>query len=304
VNASGGAVLGVDLGGTKCHAVLVDGTGRVVDEVYRSSDHLPDPVDVLLGAIGDLRASAAACGLGVRGIAVGVPAFIDPDTGLVVGGWNLGWDRFDLRSRLDAVLTEPYTVDNDVNLAALGEARVGVGQGARCFATVAIGTGLGGAVVVDGQVLRGRHGAAGEFGFLLADRGQLGRRGLMGMESRVGGPWIGARMRELAPDSAVLGAASVFAAARAGDPVAGEVVTEVLEHVAMTVVDVTAVVDPELVVLDGSVGRALAPYLDRLVGLVEPSVLYPPDIRVSTLAPTSTLAGAVAEGWRVGAQPG
>jgi glucokinase len=304
VSATDAAVLGVDLGGTKCHAVLVDGSGRVVDEVYRSSDHLPDPVDVLLGVIGDLRASAAACGLAVCGIGIGVPAFIDPDSGLVVGGWNLGWDRFDLRARLDAVLTEPYTIDNDVNLAALGEARVGAGQGARCFATVAIGTGLGGAVVVDGQVLRGRHGAAGEFGFLLADRGQLGRRGLMGMESRVGGPWIGARMRELAPDSGVLGAAAVFAAARDGDPVAAQVLTELVEHVAMTIVDVTAVVDPELVVLDGSIGRALGPYLEQVVGLVEPSVLYPPDVRISTLAPNSTLAGAVAEAWRVGVPAG
>jgi len=304
VSTTDAAVLGVDLGGTKCHAVLVDGSGRVVDEVYRNSDHLPDPVDVLLGVIGDLRASAAACRLEVSGIAIGVPAFIDPDSGLVVGGWNLGWDRFDLRARLGAVLPEPFTIDNDVNLAALGEARSGAGQGARCFATVAIGTGLGGAVVVDGQVLRGRHGAAGEFGFLLADRGQLGRRGLMGMESRVGGPWIGARMRELAPDSAVLGAAAVFAAASDGDPIAVQVLTELVEHVAMTIVDVTAVVDPEVVVLDGSVGRALGPYLAQLVELVEPSVLYPPDVRISTLAPNSTLAGAVAEAWRVGAPAG
>jgi glucokinase len=297
------AVIGVDLGGTKCHAVLSDDSGRVVDEVYRSSDHLPDPVDVLLGVIGDLRASAAACRLAVRGIAIGVPAFIDPDSGLVVGGWNLGWDRFDLRARLESVLTEPCTIDNDVNLAALGEARIGAGQGARCFATVSIGTGLGGAVVVDGTLLRGRHGAAGEFGFLLADRGQLGRPGLMGMESRVGGPWIAARMRELAPDhpGAGSGAAAVFAAARQGNRGAEQVLAELLEHVAMTIVDVTAVVDPELVVLDGSIGRALEPYLPQLVGLVGPSVLYPPDLRVSVLAPNSTLAGAVAEAWRVGA---
>lgn len=301
---SGTAVIGVDLGGTKCHAVLADASGRVLDEVYRSSDHLPDPVDVLLGVIGDLRASAAAVDREVCAIAIGIPAFVEPGSGLVVGGWNLGWDRFDLRARLDAVLPEPVAIDNDVNLAALGEARSGAGRGASCFAVVSIGTGLGGAVVVDGHVLRGRHGAAGEFGFLLADRGQLGRRGLMGMESRVGGPWLGARMRDLDPGSSVLGAAGVFAAARGGDAVARQVLTELVEHVAMTVVDVTAVVDPELVVLDGSIGRALEPYLRQLVGLVQPSVLYPPELRVSTLAPTSTLAGAVAEAWRLGAPPG
>jgi glucokinase len=210
----------------------------------------------------------------------------------------------DLPARLDAALPEPYTVDNDVNLAALGEARVGAGRGARSFATVSIGTGLGGALVVDGRLLRGSHGAAGEFGFLLADREQLRRPGAMPMESRVAGPGIAARARELAaadPSSVLRGgtvdAGAVFAAAARGDRVAGQVITELLEHVAMTIVAVTAVVDPERVILDGSVGRALEPYLPQLVRLVEPSVLSAPEVRISALAPTAALAGAVAEAW-------
>jgi glucokinase len=80
------------------------------------------------------------------------------------------------------------------------------------------------------------------------------------------------------------------------------VVDEILDHVAMTIIDVTAVIDPELVVLDGSIGRALAPHLDRLADLVAGSVLYPPELRVSTLAPTAVLAGAVAEAQRLQGQ--
>ena len=80
---------------------------------------------------------------------------------------------------------------------------------------------------------------------------------------------------------------------------AEQIVTEVVEHVAMTIVDVTAVVAPELVILDGSVGRALEPYLPRLVELVGPVVLYPPGIQVSRLQPTAVLAGAVAEAWHL-----
>jgi glucokinase len=294
------AVIGVDLGGTKCSAVLADGSGAIVDQVHRSSDALPDPVDVLIGVLADLRAAAAERRLEVRAVAIGIPAFVDPVSGLVVGGWNLGWQELDLRARLDPVVREPYALENDVNLAALGEARVGAGVGASSFVTVSLGTGLGGAVVVDGQVLRGRHGAAGEIGFLMADRGQLRRPGLMGMESRVGGRWIAARARELAAGDPVLeDAAAVFAAAGRGNAVATQVLEELLEHVAMTIVDVTAVVDPERVVLDGSIGRALEPYLPQLVQLVEPSVLYPPDIRVSRLQPTAVLAGAVAEAWHL-----
>jgi glucokinase len=77
------------------------------------------------------------------------------------------------------------------------------------------------------------------------------------------------------------------------------VLEELLEHVAMTVIDVTAVLDPERVVLDGSIGRALEPYVPQLVALVEPSVLYVPEVCVSTLAPTAVLAGAVAEAWHL-----
>lgn len=294
------AVIGVDLGGTKCSAVLADRSGAVLDRAHRSSDALPDPVDVLIGALAELRAAAAERRLEVRAVAIGIPAFVDPVSGLVVGGWNLGWQEFDLRGRLDPVVREPYALENDVNLAALGEARVGAGVGASSFVTVSLGTGLGGAVVVDGKVLHGRHGAAGEIGFLMADRGQLRRPGLMGMESRVGGRWIAARAQELAVGEPVLqDAAAVFAAAGRGDAVGIQVLDELLEHVAMTVVDVTAVLDPERVVLDGSIGRALEPYLPQLVQLVEPSVLYPPDIRVSRLQPTAVLAGAVAEAWHL-----
>jgi glucokinase len=300
---TGDAVIGVDLGGTKCHGVLAAADGRILAEEYRATRELPDPADLLLRVIDDLRATAAGSGRAVGAVAIGIPAFLDPRSGLVVGGFNLGWDGFDLCGRLDADLAEPYVVDNDVNLAALGEARVGSGRGAHSFVTVALGTGLGGAVVVDGTVLRGAHGAAGELGFLMAGRGQLRRPGVMGMESVVGGWAIADRARDVAgADPAWADAAAVFTAADAGDPAAAEVVDEILDHVAMTIIDVTAVVDPELVVLDGSIGRALAPHLDRLADLVAGSVLYAPELRVSTLAPTAVLAGAVAEAQRLQGQ--
>lgn len=304
-----GAVIGVDLGGTKCHSVLADADGVVLHEDYRRTDALPDPADVLLRAIADLRAVAAAAGRTVGALAIGVPASIDPRSGLVMGGVNLGWDSYDLDARLLPEVEEPYLVENDVNLSALGEARVGAGRGASSFVTVSLGTGLGGAVVVDGHLLRGHRNAAGEIGFLMASRRQLRKPGLLAMEALVGGWSIAARARQLAaahptatglaPDTTDTSA--VFAAAERGDRVGVRVLEEVLDHVAMTIIDVTAVLDPERVVLDGSIGRALAPHLPRLADLVAPSVLYAPELRVSTLAPSAALAGAVAEAHRLAA---
>lgn len=308
----GTALIGVDLGGTKCHSVLAEAGGAVVCQDWRRTAELPDPADVVLAGIGALRAQARARGLEIAAVAVGVPGFVDPVAGRVVGAANLPWEgAYDLRGRLRRDLPEPCGIENDVNLAALGEARVGAGRGAGSFVTLALGTGLGGAVVVDGRVLRGAHGAAGEFGLLLADRGQLAGR-TAGMESLVGGRGVAARARALAAgdpaatelDPRTTDAADVFAAAGRGDPVAGAVLEEVLEHVAMAVVDVCAVVDPELVVLDGSIGRALAPRLPRLGALVATSLRYPPRLAVSALAPSAALAGAVTEAARLAGLPG
>jgi glucokinase len=285
------AVLAADLGGTKCHAVLADRGGVVLAEDYRRSDGSADPADVLLAALSDLRRRAAETRRFVAGVAIGVPGLLDPATGRIVGGFNLGWDGFDLRAQLSAGIPEPWLVENDVNLAALGEARAGAGRDAQSFAVVSLGTGLGGAVVVDGQLLRGAHGAAGEFGFLLAGREQLRRREPMAMETLVGGRSIAGR--------AGSDPGAVFAAAAAGDRAAERVVEEHHDHVAMTIVDIAAVLDPERVVLDGSVGRALAPYLPRLSDLLAPVLLFPPELRISTLAPTAALAGAVVEAWRL-----
>jgi len=291
------AVLAADLGGTKCHVVLADRGGAVLEEDYRRSDGSADPADVLLAAVADLRHRAAGAGRSVAAVVIGVPGLLDPVSGRVSGGFNLGWDGFDLGARLAAGIAEPWLVENDVNLAALGEARTGAGRGAQSFAVVSLGTGLGGAVVVDGKLLRGRHGAAGEFGFLLAGREQLRRREPMAMETLVGGRSIAGRTGS--------DPAAVLAAARAGDDSAGRVVDDLLDHVAMAIVDIAAVVDPERVVLDGSVGRALAPYLPRLTALLAPVLLFPPELRISALAPNAALAGGVVEAWRLadGDQP-
>jgi len=144
---------------------------------------------------------------------------------------------------------------------------------------------------VDGTLLRGAHGAAGEFGFLLAGREQLRRREPMAMETLVGGRFLAAR--------AGADPAAVLAAASGGEPAAVALVDEFLDHVAMAVVDIAAVLDLERVVLDGSLGRALAPYLAQLTALIAPVLLFPPELRVSTLAPNAALAGAMVEAWRL-----
>jgi glucokinase len=301
-NARAGAVIAVDLGGTKCHGALADLAGEILDEDYRRTFEHPEAAQTLLASIANLRAAAAAAGLPVRAVAVGIPALLDPDTGLAVAGPNLGWDGFDLTGALKAELAEPFTIDNDVNLAALGQAWRGEGRGASSFVTLSLGTGIGGAVVLDGRVVRGRHNAAGEIGYLLSDPAQLRHStGRPALESRAAGPAIAARARELAaqdPARTALGPSStgadVFAAAAGGDPVAVTVLDETVEHVAMAIANITAVLDPQRVILDGSVGRALEQYLPRIAELVGRTAFAAPEIVVSRLGPNATVVGAIA----------
>jgi glucokinase len=299
-NRRSGAVIAVDLGGTKCHGALADLAGEVLDTDIRPAFAGGSPARSLLECIGALRKAAAGEGLPVQTVSVGIPAVINPDTGLVDAGPNVHWDGFDLNGLLSRELTEPFTVDNDVNLAGLGEAWRGSGTECGCFVTLSLGTGVGAAIVLDGHVVRGRHNAAGEIGYLLTGRAQL--RGPAGLEGLISGPALARRAQDLArtrpgrtsldPDTVT--PARLFEAAGAGDPVARTVIRELIDQVAITVLAVTALVDPDRVILGGSIGRALAPYLGQIEALVGRAAYRAPDLIISTLGPDATVTGAVA----------
>jgi glucokinase len=295
------ALIAVDLGGTKCHGVLADPAGVTLAEERRATGAYGDAAATLLATITALRAVATAEARAVRAVVIGVPAVPDPDSGLIVAGPNVAWSGFDLVSLLREHVPEPCRVENDVTLAAIGEAWRGDGRGADGFVVLSIGTGVGGAVWANGGVIHGRHNAAGELGALLTARAQLrAAPGVVaGLEAVASGPAIERRAAELA-DGAPRSATAVLAAAAAGEAAAGQVVEELLDHVAMAIVDVVAVVDPERVILDGTVGRALAPFADAIAARVARRVADGPELHISSLGPNATLVGAIATALETG----
>jgi glucokinase len=222
---------------------------------------------------------------------------------LIVYGPNVHWHGYDLVGLLERHVKEPVKVENDVTLAAIGQAWRGEGQSVSGFVTLSIGTGIGAAIFANGQILRGRHNMAGEIGALVTSREQLrGEPGaICGFESVASGPAIARRAKELieAGSSSSLSAETVdaqaiFAAALQKDGVARAVLEELLDHVSMAIIDIAAVLDPERVILDGSVGRALKPYADDLLGRVSARIPNPPTLRFSGLGPNATVIGAIA----------
>jgi glucokinase len=306
-----GAVIAVDLGGTRCHGALADLAGQALARDVRplSGDGDGDGAGTLLRCIRALTSRAADLAVPVRAVVVGIPALIDPVSQLATAGPNVRWQGFDLLGILGAQLTEPFEVDNDVNLAALGEAWRGQGRGIQSFVTMSIGTGIGGAVVMDGHLVRGSHNAAGEVGYFPFWSWPVGEQGTApeslaarrGFEDVASGPALRARAADLLSrgvptslDARSFGVTDVFAAASRADELGRQVVRELVSHVAAAIVGITALVDPELVILDGAIGRALEPWLPQLRSVVAATVFRPPRIVVSSLGQDAAVTGAIA----------
>jgi glucokinase len=206
-------------------------------------------------------------------------------------------------------LTWPFEVDNDTNLGALGQAWRGDGRGAHSFVLLSLGTGIGGAVVVDGHLIRGKHNAAGEAAYFPVPRLASGTSSMTGFEEVASGPALRARAAELirrSPASELSGreysVADIFAAAKQGDPVGWQVVSELVTQTAAAIIGITSLIDPERIILDGSIGRALEPWLSHLRSAVAASVFRPPDIMISGLGPNATVLGAIARAMAIVAE--
>jgi glucokinase len=259
-------VVAVDLGGTNIRAALFPSDQPQAANINRVLTHAEDgPEAVILRIIETIEALGIAGDDGLR-MGVVAPGPLDPAQGVVFGAPNLpGWDRVPLRDRLAARFQCPVTLGNDCNLAALAEWRHGAGRGVLNLVFLAIGTGIGGGAIVNGQLLLGAHGLAAEFGHMLVDPngprcgcGQLGH-----LESMASGPAIGRRMaQQLAKQSGApldqtleLTAADVGQAAIECNALAQQVVQEAGTIIGKHLASLVHAFDPDRIVLGGGVSQ-------------------------------------------------
>ncbi|MGI5154952.1 ROK family protein [Microbispora sp. CA-102843] len=304
IRPEAGWVLAADIGRTTVRLALADLVGDVV--VRRQEPAWARSYDGLLEQLTRLAAEVAAeAGLEPGDITVtvfGAPGIHDKESGALRLAPNLpGWERPGAVDALAGVTGSPYTVENDVDLAAVGEGAYGLGKGVSDFVLMSIGTGVGMGVVIDGGLYRGARGAAGGISYLPVglpageDGPGLGRgRGMF--ESVASADGVVAAAARLGITAVT--AKEVFDAARSGDPVACTVVAAEAGLVARALAGVIAVLDPELVVLGGGIGAQAGdllagPVAERLETLV---ALTPPRIEVSTLGPDAVILGALAVG--------
>jgi glucokinase len=168
-------VIGIDLGGTKILAAVVDPAGTIRGLSKRRTRAELGPVEVIARVTETAREAAAEAGLtmaGVAAVGIGVPGPLDPQTGVVSYAPNLpGWEKIPLGRKLSDVLGVPVYAENDVNVGTLGEYVRGAGRGTRDMVGIFVGTGVGGGIILDGALRGGYRHAAGEIGHMVVAAG-------------------------------------------------------------------------------------------------------------------------------------
>jgi predicted NBD/HSP70 family sugar kinase len=292
-----GYVVGIDIGREWIRVVAADLSGAIVarsDERNRARSSA-----ALVAAVAAVAHEVvAAAGLTWDRVAhtvVGGPGVFDPDSDRLRHAPNLpGWSRPGLMSSLREALPPSVALDNDANLAAVGERTYGSGRDAKTFVYVSVGTGIGMGIIIEGELYRGSHGAAGEVGYapIAGDEGPDARR--RGIAEAAASADAVVRTAKRLGMSGASSAKRVFAAARAGDELALAAVTAEAERLALVVSTVAAILDPEFVLLGGGVGGnidLLRPPLERRLAELTP--LAPP-IAEAALGQDAIVLGAVA----------
>ncbi len=266
-------VIGVDIGGTNLVVGTVAEDGSEILGLVSEPTLAERGADAVLERIAKLVRSsvAAAAGNSAAGVGIGAPRPLDTARGIVLLTPNLGWTNFPLRDRLSNALDLPATLDNDANCAIFGEWWRGAARGANHVVGLTIGTGIGGGIVLDGEIYHGASDIAGELGHMTID--STGRRCKCGnygcLEAYASGPAIAARAVEgieagadtslpayVQNDMSKITAQVVYEAAHDGDGYAREVVHDTAKVLGAGVANIINIFNPQVVVICGGVTLA------------------------------------------------
>lgn len=286
----------VDLGGTKLAVAISDLLGTILGEVSVPTDRHGGirVVEQIASEISGLLTNVGADPAQLRIAVIGTPGVFHPETQHIALAPNIaGLDRIDLPGELGARLQVPVVIENDVNLAARGEQWRGGGVGISDFVFLAFGTGVGMGIVANGQLVRGARGAAGEIAYLPVGGDPYDPRGfeLGTFESAVGSAAIAARYTH-ASGAQGRTVREIFEAL-ASDDVATATLEETARVIAVAVAAVAATLDPQVVILGGSIGAQpeLVEATSRYLRRCTPN---PPHVQASELGTRAGLLGALA----------
>lgn len=299
-------IIGVYVGQNMVGA-LADLNGNILERQITPSAPGEEGIERLVTVIKDLHQASEREHIPVRGVGVGAPSITHE--GIVKLAPSLGWRNLPLKQRLEERLGLPIFVENEVNLIALGENWRGAGKGIQTLICISLGSGIGAGIILNGQLYRGAHSAAGEVGYLIPSERYLGRtydtfgcleslagsNGIVrGTLSRLAAGEQSTLLDHLDSDFSNLTAQMVLSAAREQDSLACAVVDETVRYLSIAVTNLSCILDPERIVISGDLADYgdlfVQPILSNIQGLL-PDV---PDLVVSELKMDAAVLGALA----------
>ncbi len=302
-NPDAGYVVGVDVGRGWVRAAIANLAGDIIARIDKPNDaQSASALVALLSRLArNVVAEAGVSWSQVVHAVIGTPGVFDEPSKRVLFSSNLPeWGRHGLVTELQAAFGLSLSVENDANLSALGERSFGWGSSASTFVYITIGTGVGMGIVINGALYRGARGAAGEIGFL-----PFGLDEVLEESRKISDTWLGMFEEATSAEAIVrqaqklglpasLSARQIFDAAQQGDRKALAVVEQEGYRLASAIAVITAVLDPELIVLGGGIGQRgelLLPPLERRLRQLTP---LRPRIVASKLGDDSVLLGSIA----------
>jgi glucokinase len=307
-------VIGADIGATSLRLALADGSGAMLGRWSTSTAgarNAETVVGLMREGVEALLAEASLTRDSLCAIAAGAPGITNADSGVVIAtSYLMGWRDVPLRELIEVQFGVPAFVDNDVNMAAIGEREAGIARDARDFVFLAIGTGIGAGIVLNGQVHRGSVWIAGEIGYMLVpgaseapvERGKPGA-----LESIVGGEGVKAQWGSRWSESLTTlprdaNATQIFDHALEGNAIAQEVLQIAARALAYAIYNTSLILNSSLFVLGGGVGIHPALADAARVVLEERRARVQPILVCSALGADAQLIGAICQALEVANQ--
>lgn len=264
-----GMYIGIDLGGTNLKMGIVDQSGKLITHINVPTEGKGAPEKAMVQIVHTARDLTNTAGVPweeIEGVGIGLPGFLDLERGIIKSLTNLFWENIPIRDRLEQEWKKPVRIDNDANVAALGEVWIGAGKGVDNVVCITLGTGVGGGIIVNGGLVHGANNSAGEIGHIVVNPNGVqcncGLRGCLETISSASGMIRLAKeaISEGKPttltQSSEISPKSIFEAAAAGDSVANRVIEQSVDALAEVLSALSVTINPDRFVIGGGVALA------------------------------------------------
>ncbi|MEG3311342.1 ROK family glucokinase [Streptococcus suis] len=269
-------IIGIDLGGTSVKLAILTTDGEIQEKWSIKTNILDEGSHIVPDIIDSIKHRFETHGLtkdDFLGVGMGSPGVVDSEAGTVIGAYNLNWKTLQLvKEQFESALGLPFFIDNDANVAALGEQWVGAGNNNPNVVFMTLGTGVGGGVIAAGNLIRGVKGAGGELGHITVDFDEpfactCGKKGcletvasatgIVNLSRRYADQYAGdAKLKQMIDDGQDVTAKDVFDLAKEGDDLALIVYRHFSDYLGVACANIAAVLNPAYIVLGGGVSAA------------------------------------------------